>query len=146
MRLNGTFLVHASRDSVFAFLLDVQRLSGCIEDPHTVQIQDADRFTGTLRSGVGPIRGSFTWSAVVAERVPPERARIEVHGSGMGSAFDINATMELQEASGSTRVTWYADVTLSGTIASLGARLMQTTIDRKTNAFFGNVRKVLEAS
>jgi carbon monoxide dehydrogenase subunit G len=144
--LNGTISVHASRDTVFGFLLDPRHLSECIADPHTIQIQNTDRFRGTLRSGVGPIRGTFTWSAVVVERAPPDRARIRVHGTGMGSAFDIDATIELQESPGSTTATWHADVTLSGTIASLGGRLLQTTIDRKTNEFFESARRVLEAS
>lgn len=146
VKLNGTFSVRASRDSVFAFLLDPQRLAGCLEDPHTLEVLDADRFRGTMKSGVGPIRGTFTWSATVAERVPPDRARVKVHGSGLGSAFDVDAVIELRDRSGSTTATWQADVALSGTIASLGARLMQTTIDRKTGAFFENVRKALEAT
>lgn len=144
MKLTGTFSVRASRGTVFDFLLDAERLSRCIEDPHTIRIQDSERFQGTLKSGVGPIRGTFTWSAMVVERVPAERARIKVHGSGMGSAFDILATIELHESPGTTTATWHADVTLNGAIASLGGRLMQTTIERKTQAFFENVRKVLE--
>lgn len=146
MKLQGTFAVRAPRDRVFAFLLDPQRLSACIDDPHTIEVQDGDRFRGSLKSGIGPIKGTFAWSATVAERASGERARIKVHGTGMGSAFDIDATIELSEAQGSTTARWLADVTLSGTIASLGARLMKTTIDKKTNAFFENVRKQLEVA
>lgn len=146
MKLQGTFSVRAPRDHVFAFLLDPHRLSACIEDPHTLDILDLDRFRGTLKSGIGPIKGTFTWSATVAERVPTERARIKVHGTGMGSAFDIDATIALTGAQTSTTASWRAEVTLSGTIASLGARLMQTTIEKKTNTFFENVRRQLESA
>jgi len=145
MKLQGTFSARASRESVFAFLLSPNQLSRCIDDPHTIDILDAERFKGTLKSGIGPIKGTFSWSATVVERVPPERARIKVHGSGMGSAFDIDATMGVQEGSGRSTVVWRADVILSGTIASLGARLMQAAIDKKTNAFFENARKMLES-
>jgi carbon monoxide dehydrogenase subunit G len=144
MRLEGTFSVRAPRDRAFAFLLDPHRLSACIDDPHTVEVQDADRFRGTLKSGVGPIKGTFGWSATVVDRVPGERARIKVHGTGMGSAFDIDATIKLTEVQGVTTAAWLAEVTLSGTIATLGARLMQGTVDKKTNAFFENVRRRLE--
>ena len=144
MQRQGTFAVHASRERFCSFPLTPNDPSACIDDAHTIDILDADRFRGTLRSGIGPVKGNFTWSATVAELVPGERARIKVHGSGMGSAFDIDATIELHEATGSTTAAWRADVTLSGTLASLGARLMQTTIDKKTNAFFSNVREQLE--
>ncbi len=146
MKLQGTFHVRAPRDRVFAFLLDPGQLSACIDDPHTMEPQDRDRFRGTLRSGVGPIKGTFTWSAAIVERMASERARIRVHGTGMGSAFDIDATITLAEESGATAAGWQAEVTLSGTVATLGARLMQTTIDKKTNSFFENVRKRLETA
>ncbi len=145
MILQGAFSVRSPRERVFEFLLDPHRLSGCIDDPHTIEVQDASRFRGTLKSGIGPVRGTFTWSATVVEKVPAEHGRIKVHGTGMGSAFDIDALIQLADVEGTTTATWKADVTLSGTIASLGARLMHSTIDKKTQTFFDNVRKKLES-
>ncbi len=143
-QLEGTFTARAPRERVFSFFLTPADLSSCIDDQHTVEVQDADHFKGTLRSGVGFIKGTFNWSATVAERAPPDRARIKVHGSGMGSGFDIDATIETRESEGTTNVSWHADVAMSGPIASMGARLMQGTIDKKTTAFFENARKKLE--
>ncbi len=146
MKVDGTFTVRALQERVFAFLLDTKEISRCIDDPHTIEASDADHFRGTLRSGVGPIRGTFSWSAAVVERSAPDRARLKVHGSGMGNAFDIDAIAELSQEKGATTVRWRADVALSGVLASLGARLMQGTIDKKTKAFFDNVRRRLESS
>lgn len=146
MQLHGTFSARAPRERVFSFFLSPEDLSSCIDDPHTIDAQDADNFKGTLRSGIGFIKGTFNWTASVAERAPPERARIKVHGSGMGSGFDIDATIEMHQAADLTNVTWRADVVMNGTIASMGARLMQGTIDKKTNAFFDNARKKLEGA
>lgn len=146
MILQGAFTVRSPRQKVFDFLLDPASLSRCIDDPHTIEVQNASRFRGTLKSGIGPVRGTFTWAATVVERESGEHARIKVHGTGMGSAFDIDALIQLSNVQGTTTASWKADVTLSGTIASLGARLMQSTVDKKTQAFFENVRKKLEAS
>ncbi len=146
MKLQGTFKVRAPPERVYDFLLDPRRLAECIDDPHTLEVESEDRFRGTLRSGVGPVKGTFTFTAQIAERAASERARIRVHGTGMGSAFDIDATIALAASSGATTATWQADVILSGTIASLGARLMQSTIDKKTRVFFENVRQRLEAA
>jgi len=145
MKLEGATAVRAPRERVFAFFLDPNALSTCIEDPHTVDVQDPDHFNGTIRTGVGAIKGTFTWSASMAERAPPERARIKVHGAGMGSGFDIDAVVEFLDASGGTTVRWRADVTMGGPIATMGARLLQGTIDRKTAAFFESARKRLES-
>ena len=111
--------------------------------PISIEVIDEDRFKGTVKAGVGFIRGTFTWNATIKGRTPPH-SEIAAHGSGMGSAFDIVSTLDLAEADGTTRVRWTADVRMSGTIASVGARFLQGTIDKKTNAFFENVRKKLE--
>ena len=144
MHFEGTFTVRASSTRVWSFFLSPQEFSSAIDDPHTIEVVDADHFRGTIKAGVAFIRGTFTWSATVKERVPPERAQMAVHGSGMGSAFDIVATLSVSESAGLTTVKWAADVQMSGTIATTGARLLQGTTEKKTNAFFENARKMLE--
>lgn len=144
MHLEGTFAAKSPQDRVYAFFLNPNELGSCIDDPHTIEVQDADHFKGTVRTGVGFIKGTFTVNATIVERTPPSRARLKVHGSGMGSGFDIDATLEVSESGGLSTVHWMADVIMIGTIASMGARLMQGTIDKKTSAFFENARKLLE--
>ncbi len=144
MRFEGSFSAKAPQDRVFAFFLDPNELSSCIDDPHTIEVEDEDHFRGSVRSGVGFVKGTFQLTAAVADRDPPKRARIQVQGSGMGSGFDIDATLDLSESGGTTTVRWAADVLMNGTIASLGARLLQGTIDKKSKAFFENVRQKLE--
>ena len=146
MHFEGTFTVRASSTRVWSFFLSPQEFSSAIDDPHTIEVVDADHFRGTIKAGVAFIRGTFTWSATVKERVPPERAQMAVHGSGIGSAFDIVATLSVSESAGLTTVKWAADVQMSGTIATTGARLLQGTTEKKTNAFFENARKMLEVA
>ena len=146
MHFEGTFTVRASSTRVWSFFLSPQEFSSAIDDPHTIEVIDADHFRGTIKAGVAFIRGTFTWSATVKERVPPERAQMAVHGAGMGSAFDIVATLSVSESAGLTTVKWAADVQMSGTIATTGARLLQGTTEKKTNAFFENARKMLEVA
>lgn len=144
MHLDGTFTANSPQDRVYAFFLDPEELGSCIDDPHTIQVQDPDHFKGTVKTGIGFIKGTFTVTASVAERSPPTRARIKVHGSGMGSGFDIDATLEVSGSDSASTVHWMADVLMHGPIASMGARIMQGTVDKKTKAFFENARKRLE--
>lgn len=146
MHLEGTFTAMSPQERVFRFFLDPKELSTCIDDPHTIEPLDSDHFKGTIKSGIGFIKGTFSVSAAVVERDVPRRARLQVRGSGMGSGFDIDATLDFSESSGSTTVRWAADVVMSGPIASMGARVMQGTIHKKTGAFFENARKRLEGS
>jgi len=144
MQLQGSFTVRAPRDRVWAFFMDPNALSACIDDPHGLEVVSEDHFKGWIKSGVAFIRGTFTGFVTIKEKVPPERARIVAHGSGMGSGADITSTIELSESDGQTTLRWTAEVTMSGTVASMGARLIRPTIDKKTNAFFENARVRLE--
>lgn len=146
MRFEGTFAVRAPRARVWSFFLNPREFSPAIEDPHTIEVIDPDRFQGTVKTGVAFIRGTFNWTATVKERSAPDHAQMAVHGSGMGSGFDIVATLDLAEAGGLTTVRWAADVQMSGTIATVGARLLQGTTEKKTKAFFESARKILEGS
>lgn len=144
MQLEGSFTVRAPQAKVWAFFMDPKALSSCISDPHDLEVVDENNFKGWVKSGVGFIKGTFTGYARIVYRKDPERARIKAHGSGMGSAFDVDSTIQLSEAGGATTLKWKADVVLSGTIASVGARLVQGTVDKKTNEFFENARRMLE--
>lgn len=44
-----------------------------------------------------------------------------------------------------TSLTWKADVVASGTIASVGARLLNSTVEKKTAELFDCIRVQLEA-
>ncbi len=145
LQLEGSFTVKAPRDRVWAFFLNPYELSACIDDPHGLEVLSEDHFKGWIKSGIGFIRGTFTGFATITEKNLPERAKIVAHGSGMGSEADITSTVELSESAGQTTIHWVADMVMSGTIASVGARFLGPTIDKKTNAFFENARKKLEA-
>ena len=145
MELDGTFTVRAPREKVWSFFMDPSQLSSCVSDPHGFEVVDENHFKGWVKAGIAFVRGTFTGSVTVEERVPPERARLTARGSGVGNAIDVGATIELSKSADGTTVRWKANVVLSGMIASVGARLLRGTVDKKTNEFFENARKKLEA-
>lgn len=146
MQVDGEFSVDAPRGRVWEFFLNPHELSKSITDPHSFEVVDENNFKGSIKAGVAFIRGTFTGSVTILERTPPEHVRLKAHAAGMGSAFDIDATVKFAESGGRTSVRYLADVALNGTIASVGARLLRGTIDKKTNEFFENVRKQLASS
>jgi len=145
MHVEGSFEVHRDRESVFAFFVDPVELLGCLDDPHTVTVVDPTHFNGTVNTGVAFIRGVFRVNGEYLEVRRPDRLSAKVHGTGLGSGVDGTLATDLTDSSGATVVRWVADLTFSGTVASVGERVIRGTVDKKTQGLFENARRKLEA-
>ena len=76
----------------------------------------------------------------------PEHAEVKVHGQAPGSAADAVATMRLRHGGeGITIMDWAADVNISGTLASVGARLIEGTANKLIAQTFTCMKTKLEA-
>lgn len=108
---------------------------------------DDTHFTAIVRTGIGPVKGRFTFNVTWLERDAPSRARFQARGKLPGSAVDMDATMDLAESGqASTSMAWQSEVKVSGMLASVGARLMQTTAEKMTTELFDCIRQKLEAA
>jgi uncharacterized protein len=83
----------------------------------------------------------------IAERDEPSRAVIKARGQAPGSAVDATATMALrggESADEPTTMDWSADVLIGGTLASVGARLIEGTANKMIGQTFDCIRARLE--
>jgi carbon monoxide dehydrogenase subunit G len=147
MHFEGTVQIAAPRDRVWAFVIDPSQVGQCGPGVESVDVIDATHFKATAKVGVGFISARFVVELEMAELQPPERAVIKAHGQAPGSAVDATAEMRLADGSapGSTRMDWQADVTIAGTIASVGARLIEGTANKMIGQTFDCMRAKLEA-
>ncbi|MGZ3642100.1 MAG: CoxG family protein [Candidatus Limnocylindrales bacterium] len=146
MHFADTLEIAAPRDRVWAFLIDPQQVGSCGPGVESIEVVDATHFRAKAKVGVGFISARFTINLEMAELRPPELARILAHGQAPGSAVDATAGMALSElAPDRTRMEWSADVNISGTLASVGARLIQGTAEKMINQTFECIRTKLEA-
>jgi carbon monoxide dehydrogenase subunit G len=111
-----------------------------------VEVIDPQTFKARVGVGIAAVKATFTMDVRMVELEPPTRATGKAHGMAPGSAVDITSTMSLSEASaGTTTMQWSADVVVSGTLASLGARLLHSTAQKMTAQFFTCLQRTLEA-
>lgn len=146
MQADGRFQVRAAPTQVFAFFSDPRQLLDCLDDPHTVDSVAGDGFTGTITTGVAFIRGTFRFTGQYEERKPGEHVQARIRGSGLGSAVDAVLVADFTPADPGTTVVWRADIVLTGPVASIGERLVRSTIDKKTTALFEKARQRLGAA
>ena len=146
MRFEGTVDIRAPRDRVWAFLMDPEKVGPCGPGVEKIEIIDETHFKARAKVGIGVISARFLVEMELAEQDPPDRAVMKAHGLAPGSAVDATAEMRLSDTDdGATRMDWFADVTISGTIASVGARMIQGTANKMIGKTFDCIRDKLEA-
>jgi len=146
MQFSGTVQIAAPRDRVWEFLMDPNEVGSCGPGVETIEVIDADHFKAKAKVGVGFISARFVVDMTVAERNEPELAVLKAHGQAPGSAVDATANMALSgPADGPTTMDWSADVTISGTLASVGARMIEGTANKMIGQTFDCIKAKLEA-
>lgn len=146
MQFSGSVEIAAPRDRVWNFVSDPQQMGSCGPGVESVETIDATKFVAKAKVGVGPINARFTIDAEFLERVEPDRARVRARGKAPGSAVDGTAEMSLRDgdAANTTIMDWTAEVQISGMMASLGARIVESTANKLIGQTFGCVKSKLE--
>lgn len=146
LHLEGSLTIHASRDKVWRFVVDPHAVSRCLPDVQRLEVLDDGKFNAVVRVGVSFIKGNFAFDIAMLDLDPPRRARVKAHGGGLGSGVDVDSTIDLSEGDvKTTALNWQADVVVSGPIATVGARLLSSTVEKKTGELFECMKALLEA-
>lgn len=146
MHFSGSQQIKAPIAKVWRFVLDPNKVAECAPGFKTMEILGPDHFKPTLAVGIGAVKATFTLDVQLEDVREPDHAGMRARGSAAGSAVDMKAAMGLSALSETeTQMDWTADVNVSGTLASVGARLMEGTAQRLTAKFFDCFRQKLEA-
>ena len=146
MQFSGTEEIDAPRQKVWDFLIDPNAVGGCGPGVQSIAVVDADHFNARAKVGVGFITAQFNVHITFLERIPLERAKFEARGQAPGSAVDAIGEMTLSNgANGGTKMDWSANVNISGTLASVGARLIEGTARKLIGQTFTCIKDKIEA-
>jgi uncharacterized protein len=145
MHFEGSVEIAAPRDRVWAFVIDPNQVGQCGPGVESIEVIDATHFKATAKVGVGFITARFVVNMEFVDTTAPEAATIKAHGQAPGSAVDATAEMFLSDGEdGGTRMDWKADVNIAGTLASVGARLIEGTATKMIGQTFDCMKTKLE--
>jgi carbon monoxide dehydrogenase subunit G len=146
MQFSGTIEIKAPREKVWAFVIDPQQVGWCGPGVESIEAVDQTHFKARAKVGIGVISARFNVNLELAEALEPDRAVIRASGQAPGSAVDARGEMVLTgPAEGPTTMAWSADVSIMGTIASVGSRLIEGTANKLIAQSFDCMRAKLEA-
>jgi len=128
LQIENSFEVGAPPDKVYAFLLDVNRVVGCVPGAELSEVVDPNTFKGKVKIKVGPVTVAYSGTARITDRDEAARsATLEGEGretTGPGNAR-AKAKMTVAESGAGSKVSVSTDFTVAGRVAQFGRGLME---------------------
>jgi carbon monoxide dehydrogenase subunit G len=145
MEFSGTQTIAAPIKKVWSYLMDVNNVAACAPGFQSLEVLENEHWKAVVAVGIGAVKAKFTLDVTRPEMEEPEHMVVKGRGKAPGSAVDLFGDMRLTALDDvQTQMVWKATVVVSGTIASVGARLMQGTAERLTGQFFDCLKSTLQ--
>lgn len=132
MKLTGEHLFpNAPQELVWEMFLNPTVLAsimpGC-ERLEKVREQDGEtQYEGEMKIKVGPVQGKFQGTVILSHLQPPQSYQMKVHGKGPQGIVDGLGSVSLTWSNAGTLMHYEGNANISGTIASVGQRLMDSS-------------------
>ena len=145
LHLSGSNTINAQRQAVFQRLTDTAFLAKALPDSEEVHVIDSSTLEAKLKVRVAVVSSTLKVRVTVSNKIPTEKATLQVDGSGSGSTLKITSNFTLVGDT-PTRMDWTADAEMSGVMAGLGSTLLKTFATKKVDEIFSGITKAIELS
>jgi carbon monoxide dehydrogenase subunit G len=110
-----------------------------------LEVQSPQNFNAKVKVGISVVKGTMDFDFQIVDTVPPSSAKLIGNGKGVGSTIKIQTAFTLQESGAGTKIGWVADVDISGIMAGLGTKILDSTSRKMVEQVLGNLQDKLKA-
>src|SRR5262245_38408016 len=137
MELTGQERIAAPRPQVWQALNDPEILKACIPGCESIELMSPTEMKARITLKLGPIKASFSGQVALSNVDPPNGYTISGEGSG-GSAGGArgSADVRLAEDGDGSLLTYRVTSQVTGKVAQLGARLVDSAAQKLAGDFF----------
>ena len=137
MKLTGENRINASPEEVWRALNDPLILKQAIPGCDTLEKVSDTQFKATVTTKIGPVQAKFTGEVELTDLDPPNGYTISGKGSG-GVAGNARggAKVKLEPDGNGTKLSYDVDAQVTGKLAQLGSRLIDSTAKMLAGQFF----------
>jgi carbon monoxide dehydrogenase subunit G len=145
LHLDGSNVIDAPREKVFALLTDTKFLATTIPDAEDAKAIDGDSLEAKVRLRVAIVSSSMKMKMTIKGREPPSKAALIAEGTGSGSNLHVASVFTL-EGDRPTKMKWSADAEITGVMAGIGSTLLKGFAAKKVAEIFDGITKAVEAA
>jgi carbon monoxide dehydrogenase subunit G len=143
---SGAPEITTTRAHIWRRLMDPDFVAQSAPGVESVETIDPTHFKVVSAFGVGAVKLRFTLNVELADVQEPDRATMRARGKAPGSNVDMVASIRVEDAApGRVRLNWSAESDVSGTVASVGARLLEGTARKLTEEFWTDFARRVQA-
>jgi carbon monoxide dehydrogenase subunit G len=148
MKLEHAFDVAADQETVWTLIRDPARMVPCVPGCEECEQVGDDEYRAKVTVSVGPIKASFNLTIDIVEEHPPTLLVSRSRGEEGSRASVVKSDNELRlEAlpDGGTRISYAAEVEISGRLGRYGAGMMKKIATRLAGKFEESFQTMAEA-
>lgn len=127
MNIEGTHLFDAPQELVWRMLLDPVVLAKIMPNCQALEKIDEGEYEGKMKIQVGPVQGLFQGKVTLSDLQEPSSYHMHVQGKGPAGVVDGEGAVRLEGVDDKTVMHYTGEAKVSGRIASIGQRLMDTS-------------------
>ena len=143
MRFEHSAAIAASRARVWDLLMDVPRSARLVPGVESVEAAGPDRYRGTLRVQVGPVRLALEGDVAITARdaeAGTATMRVDAADARAGGAVRATLGLALSERDGATELRITTDAQVLGRIGEFGQPIIKRKADQLMSEFAANVQ------
>ncbi len=144
MKIEGILSVSATPEQLWGLLNDPEFLKEVMPGCKELKETGEDEFTGIIEAKVGAISSQYTAKFSIQDKNPPHSYRLHLEGKGKGGFVRGDTNVVLEGHDGETVLKYDGDVTMGGTIARIGQRLVDVAAKMLLNKGFQKLKEKVE--
>jgi len=146
MKLEGEHIFPGPRQEVWEMFLDPEVLATALPGTQKLNKLNENEYEGTMNVRIGPVSGAFAGKLVMSEVNEPESCTLTVDGKGgPGFGKGVGRVHFTEQEDGTTLLKYDGDLTVGGTLASVGQRMLDSVSKSLIRQAFETLDKALLA-
>lgn len=148
MQLEGEQAFDAPAETIFDLTFEPETLEACVPGAEEVERVSDTEYAGQVTRGLASITITMDLDVAIVEDESPDRVVMELEGSDNRTNSTANGTVTVTSsvAEEVTTLSYEADISFTGRLASLGGRLIKRQVTKDLATFFSNLEAEVEAA